>query len=508
MTGWEDLTATALLGTARRAVDLTGLPEPVAVAAGAPGDRDPATTLLDAAALAVPYRRAGRRPAVPAVTPGEAAPDDDVPEIGPAASARLASLTSVPQGPTERLLLVEWLGAAAAAGRGLPPRALPVLLDLATRDAGVAATLGPVLGSRGRWLAAYRPDWARLLTAGDPAPGDGVPADPAALWATGVTGERRTLFARLRTADPDLARELLTGSWGRETVEDREAFLDALAPTLSPADEPLLETALDDRRTSVRERAVPLLQRLPGSAYARRAAERARPVVLARTERSGTTLAVAPPAAVDRAAVRDGVRVKPPLGTGERAWWARQVVAAAPLSLWPALTGLPVERLVRSEVADGWRDVLLGAWTDAAVAQRDRAWARALLGVAAFGPDGPRLVRVLDRGDRAGYVAAAVGDHLHRPSHATTDLLAACPGPWPDVLADRVAAWLVRPAGPADDWTVRERLRLAAHRLPVHHAAALSAAAARQAGDSPWRAALSALSDTLSFRHDMLEELR
>ncbi|MGY1802498.1 DUF5691 domain-containing protein [Blastococcus sp. SYSU D00922] len=508
MTGWEDLTATALLGTARRAVDLGGLPEPVLAAAGALDDRDPATTLLDAAALAVPYRRAGRRPAAPEAAPGEPAPEDGVPEIGPRAGARLAHLVSVPQGTTERLLLLEWLGAAAAAGRRLPPRSLPVLLDLGTRDAGVAAALVPVLGPRGRWLAGHRPEWARLLTAADPVPLDGSPADPAETWATGATAERRALFARLRASDADLARELLTGSWATETGEDREAFLDALAPTLSPADEPLLEAALDDRRKGVRERAVPLLQRLPGSAYAGRAAERARSVVLARAERSGTTLVVAPPAGVDKAAVRDGVSLKPPVGTGERAWWARQVVAAAPLALWPALTGLPVEQVVRSEVADGWRDVLLGAWTDAAVAQGDSAWARALLGAVAAGPVAPSLVRVLDRGERAAHVAAAVGDDLHRPSHGTTDLLAACPGPWPDVLADRVTAWLVRPTGPADDWTVRERLRLAAHRLPVRHAPALAAAAARQPGDSPWRAALSALSDTLTVRHDMLEELR
>ena len=48
-TAWEDLVATALLGTERRQFP-------------APGDRDPATALLDAAAVRTLERRSGLRP--------------------------------------------------------------------------------------------------------------------------------------------------------------------------------------------------------------------------------------------------------------------------------------------------------------------------------------------------------------------------------------------------------------------------------------------------------------
>ena len=58
-------------------------------------------------------------------------------------------------------------------------------------------------------------------------------------------------------------------------VRHRREFIQALATGLNPADEPLLEIALDDRNGEVAPRAADLLARLPHSRLSRELTERA-----------------------------------------------------------------------------------------------------------------------------------------------------------------------------------------------------------------------------------------
>jgi len=461
--------------------------------------------VLDAAALAAPHRRAGTRPVASPVDPPAPAPDDPAPPVPAASAGRLAALLTGPRSPAEAGLRREWLAAAAARGRRVLPEALPALLDAALRQPDLAPLVVPVLGPRGRWLAGLRPDWQRVLTAH--AGAGRVAVDPAE-WRTGDAAQRRMLLAGLRRTDPAAARDLLAGTWATESGEDREAFLDLLAVGLSAGDEPLLEPALDDRRAKVRERAAALLQRLPDSAYADRMAARAAAVVRLDRGLLRTRLTVTPPPEGDRALARDGVSGRPPQGTGEQAWRVRQLVAAVPLARWAQLTGLDAGQLLRTTVPDGWRDVLVAGWSGAALRQRDPTWARALLTAGAGSAARADLVAVLAPAERAGFVARALADRAGVPGQQLSALLAACPGPWPAVLTDAVLAWLARSAGRPEDWLVREQLALVAGRLPPSTAPAVRALAARPDAAGPWQPALLRVADTLTVRHDLLEELR
>ncbi|QTR05742.1 hypothetical protein J7S33_15130, partial [Saccharothrix algeriensis] len=78
-----------------------------------------------------------------------------------------------------------------------------------------------------------------------------------------------------RLADPDATRRFLAGQFAAQRrATDRQALVGALEAGLSPADEPLLEQALDDRAIGVHDEALRLLRALPGSGLAARAAER------------------------------------------------------------------------------------------------------------------------------------------------------------------------------------------------------------------------------------------
>ncbi|MFD7578284.1 hypothetical protein ACFV61_07770, partial [Kitasatospora sp. NPDC059817] len=73
---WETLHTTALLGTDRRPLPATTLP-----LADTVDQADPATALLELAALATVRRRAGALPVPAAGPPGPPAPEDGRPEL-------------------------------------------------------------------------------------------------------------------------------------------------------------------------------------------------------------------------------------------------------------------------------------------------------------------------------------------------------------------------------------------------------------------------------------------
>lgn len=167
---WPEALASALIGTAR-------------------GGSDP-EALLDTVAAQALRRRAGAD-LVPAEQPPEPVPADaDAAMVGPAAAARADALLALGLGgrtatPARDLagrlaLLTEWLTAAAAAGRRLPPELVPALLDAGRRHHQLRPLIPAVAGPLAGWLAAQRSDWAYALAgpvANEPEPVGNDPED-------------------------------------------------------------------------------------------------------------------------------------------------------------------------------------------------------------------------------------------------------------------------------------------------------------------------------------------
>ncbi len=129
---WNDVLATALIGTDRRPT----------------GSDNPAVDILDLAASWTPYRRAGVRAAT-MDEPPPAAPPETMPQVGQAATVRLELLLEAGPLPwesaTRELILAEWLGLAADSGLRVTPHLLPSLLDQ-----GAATPRAPTAHRHGR----------------------------------------------------------------------------------------------------------------------------------------------------------------------------------------------------------------------------------------------------------------------------------------------------------------------------------------------------------------------
>lgn len=499
-TAWSGLVRAALLGTDRTEAvadtAMAGEPRLGALVAGLAG-RAPEARLLNAAAALAQYRRVGELPGVAT----EAAPAPAVADPKRRCPAGAAAHLRLMLEGAHREALTEWLRRLVANGFVVAPEDLPRLLDAwryqpVPRDLIVAAA-----GERGRWMASQNPSWRYAVSS----------PDDEDTWETGTTEARLALLHRLRARNPAAALERLRSTWATEPPTQRALFLAALEIGLSMEDEAFLEEALDDRRKEVRGIAASLLVRLPASRLVARMTERALPLV--KIPRAGggrvarllgrTRIEVELPAACDAAMVRDGIEPKPPRGTGERAWWLGQLLAAVPPSVWSGGADLTPEQCIAAAGRTEWRELLLRAWSTAAARTKDAEWAEALLAVWAGGE------RAVEPGPLAaalpperlevvvtGLVDAADGDvSAAEPGLA---LAAEASHAWSAALTRTVMRRLAHlPA--TTDYAVRALLAHLA--LRMHPATAVDEAAALgQSARGAWV-------DLLHHRHAMLEAL-
>lgn len=409
----SDTTVAATLGTARRSAAW-----PASLPAASRPDADPTTTLLDALALGSALGRAGLRSGRIGAA-DEAAIDDPRPPA-PARAADLLHLhltQTVSGRATTAELLQHWLRVCADRGARVPHHLLVPVLERATREESLRPGARGAVGARGAWLAARNPRWSWFVPAAVEEPD----------WVTLDRDGRAALLGRLRRTAPADATALIASTWATDAATERRDHLLTLRTGLGPADEPLLERALDDRAASVRDAAGPLLDGLPGSRRAARMADRLRPL-LATRGLLRRTLTVALPDDPDPAGVRDGLG-DAGAGRSKRDLWLDRIAAGSPLSVWTD-TALPVEAIVRDLPQEARAGV-----TRAVLARGDARWARALL--EHDGP--PDLLALLPAADAERIVLARIADD-RRAAH----LLHRLQKPWSPGCSEEVARRLRR----------------------------------------------------------------
>ncbi|WP_433711372.1 SWIM zinc finger family protein [Nocardia sp. CA-084685] len=504
----EELTSVALLGTARRAADPARLAAPVAAAATRLRT-DPALLLLESAALRGAFARGGV--SVSTAAKPEPAVDDARRLLPRAAASRLARLLR-----DRSPFLPEWFTAAAPFDYRAPDALCALLLEQAKADTELREPLLRLAGTRGRWLADQNPDWRDLVRQG---PSD---TPTAQSWLFGQPPERREWLTELRGRDAKAAREALIASWPKESGPLKAELLAILADGISADDEPLLEAALDDRRSDVRRVAAALLPLLPSSAFTQRMTRRASAWVTVEHMLLHPNLVVRIPEELDDADRRDGINDRTVEFTYRwdgapdlRAGRLRQLVAATPLTHWESELGAP-HKATRAKISERFRQPLFDGWVDAALAQHDPTWARALFDAGV--PTDLAMLRrrelfaLLPLPDRTRHLLQLDGAWLSE----LEALLPAMGHPWPEPLAqhlilllfERARAAAKRPeahgTGPSAH---RSLLSVAAVHLPVS-AARTATAVARRCTDPHWERAFDQLAHDLNHRSMMLEELQ
>jgi Family of unknown function (DUF5691) len=517
---WEQVVTVALVGTERQPLPPVGDGSALAGLLARLDAADAEGALLGAAAALGIYRHAGWLPAVDERPVPEPCPPDDLPRCStPAARCLLQILNG-----SLEALLPEWLALTTDAGRRAPESLLPELLEHAKQatDWQERRAILPVLGRRGRWLAALNRDWEYVAQC-DVAPD--VDVEP--VWQTGSQVERLFLLRRLRDSDPARARELLASTWAEEQSADRAVFLGLLQSGLSMADEPFLEEALDDRRKNVRQAAAYVLMRLAGSRLCLRMIERVVPLLayaagatgelLGGLSRRARALEVTLPKACDRSMVRDGIETNAPQGWGARVWWLAQMLSAVPPGHWCERWQTPPADLIAAARQSEWQTGLIDGWANAAIRHADAGWAEAVLQVrpqpdVTFG----RLVETLPAARRESHVLRVLKSDSGplRGDHPAFLALRACDHAWSPDLAravlERVRHQIAKgEVGYHVDWHLRSSLKEYARHIPPALAEEVASGWPEEARDWPaWSQAVDDFLVLLRFRRQMHNAFR
>ncbi|WPH20244.1 DUF5691 domain-containing protein [Variovorax paradoxus] len=488
MSHWNTLLQTALVGTARQPVPAAdGMAGEFAALLQSINGGEAQGRLLRAAGAVAVGRRAGF--VAPGLSPSDApvaTADARPPLAEPALQAAIAD--ALASGPLR--LQHEGLAALAAAGLRLPHGLLPAALDAGRRAVELRPAVVAALGERGLWLAARNDDWRYAAGASEQ-------ADAQTRWDQGSLEQRRAVLIEQRRIDPAAARERLAAELPQLPAKERAGLLGALAENIGPGDEALLDAQLKDRARDVRQVAVELLQRLPGSAHVQRIQAFLGPLL----SPAGAGWQLQAPEAADPRWKDDAIDPARPThdSLGERAWWLYQLVRQMPLAWWTARTGMAPAALLDWAANGDWKDALLRGWNEAALATLDADWCDAML-------DRSRnqrawtgqLLALLPRGRRERHWLRELGESGDGVQEVVAFAEQACaPGETPSAeLSLRIAAALrarVERGDLANDYVLRQVLGDAAALL---HASALHLLAGlpRAAEESPGLA--NALSDT------------
>jgi len=436
----QTLLSTALVGTAQAGASTPATNTEADALIAALSEANTEQRLLLAAGTAAVYHTAGYVPETTLDVPVPA-PDETVPVCSPHVAELLRALLA----GQKHELIREALGRLRRAGLRLPPDLLPVALDM--RDNEVRATLAPVIGERGRWLAAFNKAWNWVNDYLPQAEGT-LPADAETIWEEGTTGQRVEILRRVRAVDPEHGRQWLQAVWKQEKADVRVDLLSALAVELGPDDETLLEFALDDRAQGVRAAAAALLAKLPGSALVARMTARADAML----SYNGSKLDAKPPKALEPDAMRDGIPAKPAYTSAgsERAWWLTQILCRVPPAHWLDRFGLPAAALVAATADTSWQATILEGWTHAAATYQDRDWALPLWN---YWGDPPRpkkgvaavrnvddlcaeLAPLLDTDELERQALAALDEAVSTASGRLNEVLDALPMPWSRTIGE------------------------------------------------------------------------
>lgn len=414
MSALDPLVPVAVVGTARRELDpavlatfppLTGLP--------------PARALLAAAARAAVVDRVTLPAGAPVDDPGPG------PETLPApGSPFYAGTLQQAIGGQRWRAVTESLRHLAATRQRLPVGLLAGLLREAETRRELRPDLRPVLGARGRWLVSRNPRWGfdEWVTPGI--------ADEE-VWVAGTPAARLAWLRSVRASDPARARALLAARPPAEASVRADSFR-LLRNGLGPADEPLLEAALDDRARDVRAVARDLLAALPQSAFVGRMRARIRSRVAIRRGRWSVDFSDLGPEDARDGLVVD-TRERPPGAAAVRA-----LTGGVPLREWGEHLVPPSELLTVR--ADPMELGPMPGLRDAAVREGDGTLAREIL-LDRRWPSDPELVAVLDPRDVDEVLARRV--RVHDP---------------PDLIAElRVHGFGPETAGALLAWTGESR---------------------------------------------------
>ncbi|MCP5099552.1 MAG: hypothetical protein GY943_28695 [Chloroflexi bacterium] len=508
MTQWQDLVKTALLGTHRAKVDAVHANSPLTDLLAQVDLSDQETALLTMAGIVSLHKKSGH------ITSQIELPFDfhtatHTSDKAPI-PAQISRLLAAMLDGKNNVVLPEFLTAIHAAGFTISDAHLPNTLDKGMRLVSIRPLIPLVLGTKGQYLAAKNPAW-RYAT---------MDIDNLHLlmheWRTTEPGKRPNLLRQVRAANPHYARQLLETTWRSEADSIRSQFIRLLNTNISMADEPFLETALDDRSLLVRQKACELLSYLSDSRLARRMITHTRGV-LKWTPNQPQKISVRFPTTITNQMARDGILRNAKMSKARlRGRQLVQMITAVPLDHWTTVWNVSPAEIIKALPTTNWERTLTNAFTTATARQRNHKWAQAILQERGIRDHTARLVSILTAAEYEQFVQQTTDNYTKYPSLAKSTPLRILLHSWHNgwnktnstYFFDAIIEHMKRPTDkkrpdPSFNIAVRQFSKTCPPSLSTTAATTLTS---DQIAPN-WRKTATAVYEMLEFRQQMLREI-
>ncbi len=462
---WKTLVQIGLIGTNHSKISEEMIRELQAIGIE---EEDPARLMMKAAAIMSMKKKAGTRPADFT---------GDLPLATQKAQTNICSKRAVQYlnmilKRNDLSILSEFLITLKKYHKSLPPEALPLILDKATKMPVVWQALQPALGDRGRWLMQQNSEWIAL---------DYVPTLED--WENGNTQQRASYLRHLRAVEPLHALRLLEETWEQESTVTRKKLLNTLQIGLSKTDDSFLSRHLATKQKNTQETAASLLSLIPDSTYNQRMLIRLKKLIKIKKSGNQLALEISLPKGVDDTMILDGIKASAKLyRSGNKASQLAQMINRLPLNYWSDLTGLSAPELLPLFTEHEYGYLLLNAISDAATHHQDQLWSQLILQTwisktneklwQDFAP--LRLIPVIDKSQYNQLALSGFKELKYLPAENTPldFLLQRGAHDWEEDLSltffDHLKSWLKSTdATHWGDWHIRKILSIAGLRTPA-----------------------------------------
>lgn len=374
MQQWNNILNTAMLGTDKKMPEQADMPEALVEAftqVNANENIDKEEKFLQSAALLYNYKNCGIQPVTKESLSLPAAAPETKPYCSKLSTQVLKDILTEESMP----LLLLWLKHCQAAGRLIKPDVLPSVLQLAAENKKLQPYIPACAGNRGAWLSSFNQAW-----------NFSGQQSAEEQWHTGTPEQRKAILKETRDTDPALASQWLQKSWPQEDAAGKLAFLGVLAETIGSDDIPFLESLAGEKSKKVKEEAVALLKRIPGSPIVQQYQQVLKESVMLKKEKvllglsSKTILQWQLPSAIDEAIFKTGVqKLSSSKEFTDDEFIIYQLMQSVPPSFWELQLDNSPDHIISLFQKDAAGTRMLPALVMAINTFRDKKWAFAMM---------------------------------------------------------------------------------------------------------------------------------
>lgn len=230
----QSLIENVLIGTEKKQLDLTVLPQPIQEFVQSRDYSSEEVKFLETVALSYYYQEAGK---VPAIYEGEWSEQriNETKEIAPSELLKLFDFLDTIDYQIKEIYFNQWLQILIDRNNRINPELVTKLLTAGKNfSSRTKSKIIEVIGSRGQWALTYSPEQHYV-----------IPKVNENVWQEGNNQERKTLFTVSRQQHPQEALALLESTWATESITNKKSFLDIIAETVVATDVPFLENLFE-----------------------------------------------------------------------------------------------------------------------------------------------------------------------------------------------------------------------------------------------------------------------